>query len=171
MTRSPALVRAGSAVGVRATRRSPGKLSFGTPTANDEPSSAMRLTSSQLEPSVVLVGASCLPKTVPSLTRVLALSSAPPAVFRPGAPTLRGGHGPGVGRKRLPGHQRAGVCLHVLRGKAELPEDHVARRRGAEVVEPDRDALLADPALPAEGRQALDAQPGGDRRRQHLVPV
>ena len=56
-------------------------------------------------------------------------------------------------------------------GEPELLEDRAGRRRGAEVVEPDDRALVADPALPAERHADLDADALADRRRQHLVAI
>ena len=59
----------------------------------------------------------------------------------------------------------------ALGGEAEVLEDRAGRRRGAEVVEPDDRALVADPALPAERHADLDADALADGGRQDRLAV
>jgi hypothetical protein len=60
---------------------------------------------------------------------------------------------------------------HAIRREPEVLEDRAGGRRGAEMVEADDGALVADPALPAERHPDLDADPLSHVRRQHAVPV
>ena len=55
--------------------------------------------------------------------------------------------------------------------EAELLEHGGAGRRGAEAVEAEHVAAVADPAPPAHARPWLDREPRRDRRGQHLLAV
>src|SRR5262245_56968864 len=58
---------------------------------------------------------------------------------------------------------------HVVDGVAELLHDDAAGRRGAEAVERERGAVVADPALPALRDAGLHTQTGAHLRREHLA--
>ena len=55
-------------------------------------------------------------------------------------------------------HQRSGPLSHRFRGEAKVLGDHPSGRRGAEVVDADAVAPIADPAVPALARAGLDRQ-------------
>src|ERR1051325_5461674 len=126
MMRSPALVRAGIAGGVRATRRSPGQVSLGPPTDN-APASAIQppLPASGMRPR--RAAAACADPT-PTALRSFPLADA-------GRHPLQ--HGPGVGD-------------HVVDCESEVGHGDGARCRGTEAVEGHGAPVLAYPALPAE---------------------
>src|SRR5581483_10570740 len=54
---------------------------------------------------------------------------------------------------------------------AELAEDDLSRRGGAEAIDPERDAAAAEEALPAERRRGLDRDTRGDAREEHRLLV
>src|ERR1051326_955061 len=76
----------------------------------------------------------------------------------------------------LPGsggpNQASARGLHYpFRGQAELLVQDLVGGRGAEVLEAHRLARVADELPPAERHAGLDADPGPDRGRQHLLLV
>src|SRR4051795_3542777 len=58
-----------------------------------------------------------------------------------------------------------------VRREPELLEDRARGRGGAEVVDPDDRALVADPALPAHRDPGLDGDPLADRRRKDAITI
>src|SRR5437588_8928340 len=144
MMRSPTFVSAGRAFGVRATRRSPGNVSRGTPTDN-EASSAIQPPLSARGPPDAREVAACRPPPTPMSSFLRSFSYSP--------------------------HQAPGVLGDVVRREPELGHRPGPRRRGAVVVEADAGTVLADPALPAEAGRRLDGKAAADRRRQDLVAV
>src|SRR6266542_5437639 len=60
---------------------------------------------------------------------------------------------------------------HVVDRVAELLEHRVSRRRGAEVLDRDRVAVVADPLPPAERHAGLYRDPCLHVRRYHLVAI
>src|SRR5207247_6631368 len=67
--------------------------------------------------------------------------------------------------------QRERASEHVVHAVAELLEHGASRGGGAEVLDRDRVALVADPLPPAERNARLDREPRPDLRRDHLVTV
>src|SRR5947207_946561 len=149
MMRSPTLVSAGRAFGVRATRRSPGNVSRGTPIDN-EASSAIQPPLSALGPPERPGGRRMPTPAYPNelISRLSCLSSRSNSL-----------------------HQAASVLGDVVRREPELGHDPRPRRRGAEVVEGDGGTLDADPALPAETRGCLDGEAGPHGWREDFVAV
>src|SRR3982074_2048673 len=144
MIRSPTLVSAGRAFGVRATRRSPGNVSRGTPIDN-EVSSAIQPSLSARGPPDAREVAACRPPPTPMSSFLRSFSYSL--------------------------HQAASVLDDVVRRESELGHHLRPRRRGAEVVQGDGCALLADPALPAEPGGRLDRQAGTHGGGEDLVAV
>ena len=74
-------------------------------------------------------------------------------------------------RGRLHAEQLLCGFGHLVGGEAELGLNVFQRRRGAEGVHPDLDAVRSNVAIPAQRRGLLDRDPRGDARRQDLVAV
>src|ERR1700760_2218573 len=98
-------------------------------------------------------------------TSTLPISAAQTADFEPSSPPS--GSASAMSRAQ----QLARPRHDVVDAEAELLEQRLGRRGGAEVVDADDVAGVADIALPAQRRAGLDGQAPGHRRRQHRVAV
>src|SRR5258705_7639206 len=73
--------------------------------------------------------------------------------------------------KALALYKRGRPLDDVIDGEAQLLHDPAPRRGGAEAVDADHVAAVADVAMPALRRARLHGEPAPDRRRQDRIAV